>query len=78
MMAVEAHAENHMPGMRLTLMSGDQVRSREIRLNEGVNLVRQRLRIRGRSFRFRLENVDGCRVTLPRGLEILLEEDSDL
>jgi len=59
-------------------MSGDKMRSREIRLNEGINLVRQRLRMRGHSFRFKLENTDGCEVILPRGIEILLEEDSDI
>lgn len=76
-MTVEAHAENGRPGIRLSLTSGKRTRSQEIRLENGVNLVRQRLRIRGRSFRFKLENMDGCRVELPRGLEILMEEDED-
>ena len=74
----EAHAADGSTGMRLTLLSGDKEVSKEIRLKEGMNIIRQRLRIRGRTFRFRLENVDGCGLTIPDGLEILLEEDSDL
>ena len=74
----EAHAAGGGNGLKLTLMSGEKERSRVIRLKEGMNMIRQRIRIRGRTFRFRIENVDGCSLTIPDGLEILLEEDSDL
>ena len=70
-MIVEAEEEG---ALRLKLTSGDRERTKEVALKRGVNLIRQRLRIRGRSFRFGIENVDGCAVKLPDGLEILMEE----
>ena len=76
--AAEAQATGEPAGVRLTMISGERERSREIPLADGLNLVRQRIRIRGRTFRFRLENMNGCRLTLPAGLEMILEEDSDL
>jgi len=75
-MAVEASEEDVQ--MKLALMSGQRIRERKVRLVKGLNLIRQRLRIRGRSFRFRIENVDGCALKFPDGMEIVLEEDSDL
>ncbi len=78
-MAVEAHStDGAVPEMMLSLIGGGKVRSRRIRLKQGVNLLRERIRLRARQFRFRIENVDGCRLVLPDGLEIILEEDSDL
>lgn len=65
-------------GMRLTVESEKGSRSREVRLKEGVNLVRQRVRIRGRTIRFRIESMYGCRLVFPAGMELLMEEDSDL
>ena len=44
----------------------------------GLNEVRKRIKIRGRSFRFKIENIDGASLTLPAGMEIALEEDSDV
>lgn len=61
-------------GVRLGLMSGEKEKSSVIRLKKGANLIRQRIRIRGRTFRFFIENVDGCAIRLPDGLEILMEE----
>lgn len=77
-MAAEAQDMGGGTGMYLTLMSGEKERTVFVRLKEGMNLIRQRIRVRGRMFRFRIENAGGCRLKLPAGLEIILEEDSDL
>lgn len=66
------------PEMKLSLLSGGKVRTKVIALKNGTNQVRKRIKIRGRSFRFRIENVDGNPLTVNRGMEIVLEEDSDL
>ena len=78
-LSVNAHALNaaRQPRIRLTLLSGDRSRACEIPLREGRNTVRRRLTIRGRDFRFRIENVDGDPLALNRGMEILLEEEVD-
>lgn len=65
------------PEIRLTLMSGNKERTKTIRLKNGSNILRQRIKVRGRSFRFRIENVNGNPLTINRGMEITLEEDSD-
>lgn len=70
-MMIEADEEG---AVRLGLMSGEKKRVKEIPLKKGLNLIRQRLRIRGRTFRFTIENVDGCAIKLPDGMEILIEE----
>lgn len=70
-MMIEAEADG---AVRLGLTSGGKGQMREIPLRKGLNLVRQRLRIRGRSFRFSIENAEGCAIRLPAGLEILMEE----
>ena len=62
-------------GVRLSLISGGRERSCVVYLPEGLSLIRRRLRIRGRSVRFRIENIDGCYLSLPDGMEIELEED---
>ena len=70
-MVIEAEEEG---AVRLGLMSGSEEKVMKVRLKQGMNLVRQRLRIRGRTFRFLIENVDGCGIRIPDGLEILMEE----
>ena len=70
-MMIEAETDG---AVRLGLESGERERKLVVPLRKGVNLVRQRIRIRGRAFRFTIENVDGCGLKLPGGLEILMEE----
>lgn len=78
-MTVEAHSTGgDVPEMVLSVIGGERMRSKRIRLNEGINLLRERIRLRARQFRIGIENVDGCRLVLPDGMEIILEEDSDL
>ena len=72
-MSMLIEAENG-GAVRLKLTDGERERTAEIPLGKGVNLIRQRLRLRGRTFRFSIENVDGCGMSLPDGLEILMEE----
>ncbi|MBQ2955690.1 MAG: hypothetical protein IJE08_04435 [Clostridia bacterium] len=71
-------AEEDGAAIILTMIGDGVKRSMRIELKKGVNLIRPRIRVRGRTFRFRIENADGCSLTLPDGMEILMEEDSDL
>ncbi len=78
-MTVEAQSlDGQPPQMVLTLIGGGRRCTKRIDLKEGVNLLRERLRLRARQFRFRIENAKGCRLHFPDGLEIILEEDGDL
>ena len=72
-MSMLIEAENG-GAVRLRLTDGEKERIAEVPLKKGVNQIRQRLRLRGRTFRFSIENVDGCAMSLPDGLEILMEE----
>ena len=65
------------PQIKLSMISGSKVRSKTIRLKNGVNEIRKRVKIRGRSFQFKIENVDGDPLTIHRGIEIHVEEDYD-
>jgi hypothetical protein len=65
------------PSMKLTLYSGDKQREKVIPLKSGRNEIRKRVKIRGRTFRFKIENVDGNPLTIHRGIEIHVEEDFD-
>ena len=65
------------PEIKITLISGDKERSKIIKLKTGLNEIRKKVKIRGRMFRFRLENVDGNPLTIHRGIEIHVEEDYD-
>ena len=66
-----------LPEIKLSLFSGNKVRSKIIKLKAGLNEIRKRVKIRGRMFRFRIENVDGNPLTIHRGIEIHIEEDFD-
>lgn len=78
-LTVHAHSleKGRRPRMRLTLISGDRTRVREIPLKDGLNEVRKRVTLRGRTFRFRIENMDGAPLALNRGMELTLEEEFD-
>ena len=68
---------NKPPEIKLTLLSGNKVRTKTLKLKTGLNEIRKRVKVRGRSFRFRIENVDGNPLTIHRGIEIHIEEDFD-
>lgn len=65
------------PQIKLTMLSGSKERTKVINLKPGLNEIRKRVKIRGRMFRFRIENVDGNPLTIHRGIEIHIEEDYD-
>lgn len=65
------------PRMKVTMLSGTKTREKIIPLKPGTNFIRKRVKIRGRSFRFKIENMDGNPLTINKGLEIHLETDYD-
>lgn len=65
------------PQIKLTMLSGGKTRSKTLKLKPGLNEIRKRVKIRGRSFRFKIENVNGDPLTIHRGVEIHIEEDYD-
>ena len=52
-------------------------RAKLIPLKNGINRLRKRVKIRGRAFRFKIENVDGNPISINKGVEIRIEEDFD-
>lgn len=65
------------PQIKLTMLSGTKTRTKIIKLKNGHNEIRKRVKIRGRMFRFRIQNVSGDPLTIHRGIEIHIEEDFD-
>lgn len=65
------------PSIKVTFTSGDKTRTKIIPLKSGANEIRTRIKIRGRSFRFKIENQNGDAITINRGMEIAVEEDFD-
>lgn len=66
-----------MPKIKISMFSGNKVREKLIALKPGLNEIRKRVKIRGRMFRFQIENVDGGPLIIHRGMEIHVEEDFD-
>lgn len=66
------------PQIRLTMISDKgKERMKVLDLNDGTTIIRKRVKVRGRAFRLRIENVDGNPLTINKGLQIAYEEDSD-
>jgi hypothetical protein len=65
------------PSMKLSMLSGDKVKSRVIPLEVGTQTIRKPVRIKGRSFRFKIENQNGDPLTVHGGFEVVIEEDFD-
>lgn len=65
------------PEIKLSMISGDKIRTRTIELENGVNYLRTRVRIRGRTFRYKIENTHGDPMQIYGGMEIHIEEDYD-
>ena len=65
------------PQIKLSMLSGNKIRSKIIKLKSGKNEIRKRVKIRGRTFRLRIENMDGNPLTIHNGVEIYIEEDFD-
>lgn len=65
------------PQVKVSMFCGNKVRTKLIKLKPGLNEIRKRVKIRGRAFRFRIENVDGDPLSINQGVEIHIEEDFD-
>lgn len=78
-MTVEAQSLNITmePAIRITLYSDVKERTKLIPLKNGINRIRKRVKIRGRVFRFCIENVNGDPMSVNKGMEIRIEEDYD-
>lgn len=68
---------NKTPEIRLTMYTDTKERTKLISLRNGINRIRKRVKIRGRAFRFKIENVDGNPLSINKGMEIRIEEDFD-
>jgi len=66
-----------LPKIKLSTINEKKTRTKIINLKNGLNIIRKRVKVRGRMFRFRIENVDGNPLTIHRGIEIHIEEDFD-
>lgn len=65
------------PAVRITMYSDAKERTKLVPLKNGINRIRKRVKIRGRAFQFRIENVDGNPISINGGMEIRIEEDYD-
>jgi hypothetical protein len=65
------------PEMRITMFSDTKSRTKVIPLKNGINRLRKRVKIRGRAFRFKIENMNGDPLSINKGMEIRVEEDYD-
>lgn len=65
------------PQLKLTMLADGKARVKLIPLKNGVNRLRKRVKIRGRTFRFKIENVSGDPISIDSGIEIRVEEDFD-
>lgn len=68
---------NRQPQIKISMLSGTKVRSKTIKLKNGLNEIRKKVKARGRTFRFMIENVNGDPLTIHHGIEINIEEDFD-
>ena len=68
---------NRPPQVKISMISGNKTRFKIIKLKPGLNEIRKRVKVRGRTFRFRIENLNGDPLTIHRGVEIHIEEDYD-
>lgn len=78
-MTVDAHSLdiNKTPELRITMYTDSKERTKLIQLKNGINRLRKRVKIRGRAFRFKIENVSGNPLSINKGVEIRIEEDFD-
>lgn len=78
-MSIEARSlTEELPQIRLTMQSEKKKREKIITIKkEGLNIIRPRVKIRGRLLRMGIETVDGARVTIHQGIQIKIESDED-
>lgn len=69
---------NARPQLLLTMESEKKRRVKTIELKrDGINVIRPRVKVRGRLLRFGIETVDGARLTIHQGIQIRIEGDED-
>ena len=79
-MAIEARSltEGVNPCIRLTMESEKKKREKIIEIKKrGLNVIRPRVKLRGRVLRMGIETVDGARLTIRQGIQIRVESDED-
>ena len=79
-MAIEAESirEGELPQIRLTMESEKKRREKIVTLKkEGVNVIRPRVKLRGRMLRMGIETVNGSRIAIQQGVQIKIESDED-
>ena len=68
----------HTPAIRLTMESEKKKREKIIEIKRsGLNVIRPRVKLRGRVLRLGIETVDGVRLTIKQGIQIKVESDED-
>lgn len=64
--------------IRLRMESEKKVREKIIEIKkDGVNVIRPRVKLRGRVLRMSIETVEGARVAIQQGLQMKIEKDED-
>lgn len=78
-MTVEAASldVDRSPSMKISVIGDNRTRDRVIQLKPGIQVIKKRVRGKGRALRFRVSNMNGDPLVIHRGMEILLEEDID-
>lgn len=78
-MTIEAKSmTGDLPKIKITMESEKKIREKVIEIKRpGVNVIRPRVKLRGRILRMKLETVDGCRLTIRPGVNIRVENDED-
>lgn len=78
-MSIEAKSMTEdLPKIKLTMQSEKKKREKIITIKRnGLNVIRPRVKLRGRMLRMGIETVDGVRLTIHPGVQIKIESDED-
>ena len=78
-MSIEAESmAGGLPQIRLTMESEKKTRVKIIDIKrEGINVIRPRVKLRGRILRMGIETVNGVRLTIHQGVQMKIESDED-
>lgn len=74
----QSMVEGELPKIKLTMVSEKKRREKIVEIKrEGVNVIRPRVKLRGRILRMGIETVEGTRLTIHQGIQIKVESDED-
>ena len=78
-MSIEARSvTDEPPRIRLTMESEKKRREKIIEIKRsGLNVIRPRVKLRGRMMRLGIETVGGTRLTIHQGVQLMIESDED-